>query len=233
MILVAIWAPINLAYQAAHKPSELLAPFGELLMKSPSETWQSYAPLFHRYATATVSPELLAALAQVESAGDPLVTTYWRWRISLNPFGIYRPASTSVGMFQMTDGAFAEARQYCIRDHRVAADSGDALSSPCGLSDTYSRIVPSDAVELAAIYLDRKLTALTHKRKGGVLTAQQRDRLAAMIHLCGAGPAEDFLRYGLHVAPGQRCGDQDVAAYLARVDGFERQFAALARAGEP
>jgi hypothetical protein len=32
-----------------------------------------------------------------------------RWRLTWNLFAIYQPASSSVGMFQMTDAAFAEA----------------------------------------------------------------------------------------------------------------------------
>ena len=76
-----------------------------------------HAPLFREYSTDAITPELLAALAQVESTGNPLASTYWRWRLTWHPFAIYQPASTSVGMYQMTDAAFAEARGYCIRRH--------------------------------------------------------------------------------------------------------------------
>jgi len=88
----------------------------------PAETWRQYAPLFREYSTAAISPELLAALAQVEGAGNPVASTYWRWRLTWDPFAIYQPASSSVGMYQMTDAAFAEARDYCIRDHIVVED---------------------------------------------------------------------------------------------------------------
>ena len=60
--------------------------------------------------------------AQVEGAGNPVASTYWRWRLTWDPFAIYQPASSSVGMYQMTDAAFAEARHYCIRDHIVVED---------------------------------------------------------------------------------------------------------------
>ena len=90
--------------------------------KTPAETWRQYAPLFREYSTAAISPELLAALAQVEANGNPVASTYWRWRLTWNPFAIYQPASSSVGMYQMTDAAFAEARHYCIRDHIVVVD---------------------------------------------------------------------------------------------------------------
>jgi len=33
--------------------------------------------VFREYSTAAITPELLAALAQVEGAGNPLARTYW------------------------------------------------------------------------------------------------------------------------------------------------------------
>ncbi|HWE72983.1 MAG TPA: transglycosylase SLT domain-containing protein [Stellaceae bacterium] len=208
--MLALWAPVNLAYQVTKKPSELLAPLSSRLMKTPDETWQSYAPLFRRYATANIAPELLAALAQAESAGNPAATTYWRWRFSLNPLAIYRPASSSVGMYQMTDAAYAEARR--------------------GHDGAYWRVLPSDSVELAAAYLDRQVGALLAKRHPGSATQQQKDNLAAVIHLCGPGPATSYVRHGFRLAAGERCGDQDIAAYVGRVSNFERQFRRLAEA---
>ncbi|HEY1503817.1 MAG TPA: transglycosylase SLT domain-containing protein [Stellaceae bacterium] len=207
---LALWAPINLAYQIVQKPSELLAPLSSRLIKTPEETWQSYAPLFRRHATANVAPELLAALAQAESAGNPAATTYWRWHFSLNPLAIYRPASSSIGMYQMTDAAYAEARR--------------------GHDRAFWRILPSDAIELAATYLDRQLTALLAKRHPASLTQQQKDNLAAVIHLCGPGPAASYLRRGFRLTPSERCGDQDIAAYIGRVNSFERQFRRLSQA---
>ena len=69
-----------------------------------------------------MSPTLLAALAQVEGSGNPIVRTYWRLAFSTEPFEIYRPASSAVGMYQITDGTFADARHYCIHEHAVASD---------------------------------------------------------------------------------------------------------------
>jgi len=37
-----------------------------------------YGPLFRRHSTVVITPELLAALAQVEGAGNPVARTYWR-----------------------------------------------------------------------------------------------------------------------------------------------------------
>jgi hypothetical protein len=111
--IVAVFSAANLIYHVLHKPTELFSPVSGAFNKSPAETWRHYAPLFREYSTTSISPELLAALAQTEGAGNPVASTYWRWRLTWNPFAIYQPASSIVGMYQITDGAFAEARRYC------------------------------------------------------------------------------------------------------------------------
>jgi hypothetical protein len=228
ILLLALWLVSNLVYQVARKPSELLLPFSTTLLKPPEETWRDYAPLFREYATQAITPELLAALAQVESAGNPLASTYWRWRFSWNPFAIYQPASSAVGMFQMTDGAFTEAKRYCIRDHRVIEARAHDGSGGCWLTSAYLRILPSHAIELAAIYLDRKLAGLAEGKRFAHATAQQKQAVATIIHLCGSGPAAAYLHRGFRLIPGEHCGDQDVSAYLARVNKAKLQFLRLA-----
>ncbi len=213
-------AAANLVYQVANKPTELLFPLGNAFDKLPAETWRQYGPLFRRYSTAAVSPELLAALAQVESAGNPLAHTYWRWRLTWHPFAIYAPASSAVGMYQMTDAAFADARRFCIRRHAVVAEG-------CWFNGLYSRLLPSHAIELAAVFLDRSLSAIL-ARSPRTANAQQKQDLAAVLHLCGAGPADAFARRGFRLAAGARCGDHDPAAYVAKVDAMARAFRRLA-----
>ena len=206
----------NLTYQVTRKPTEMFF-LAAAAKKVPAETWRHYAPVFREYSTEAITPELLARLAQVEGAGDPLARTYWRWRVTWNPFRLYTPASSSVGMYQITDAAFSGARRYCIRDHTVVEDS-------CWFNGLYTRLVPSHAVELAAIYLDRHLTAILSLRRNGSANPAQKQDLAAVIYLCGAGPAEAFARRGFKLTPGEHCGDQDVATYLAHVKAMKREF---------
>jgi hypothetical protein len=208
---------MNLVYQVARKPTEVFSPVSGEFNKSPIETWRQYAPLFREYSTASISPELLAALAQVEGAGNPVASTYWRWRLTWNPFAVYQPASSSVGMYQMTDAAFAEAQHYCIRHHTVVEDG-------CSLNRLYTRVVPSHAIELTAVFLDRNVTAILAHRPKGTASRQQTQELAAIIHLCGAGPAKAFARRGFHLIAGERCGDHDVATYLAQVNAMKQEF---------
>ena len=164
---------INLIYQVIRKPGELFAPVSGSLAKTPASTWESYGALFEQYSTSIISPELLAALAQVESDGNPVARTYWRWHWSWNPLEIYRPASSALGMFQLTDGTFAEARKYCIRDHQVAsADARDNLGA-CWFNGFYSRTLPSHAVELTAAYLHRRVIDTLAARRAAKASAEQ------------------------------------------------------------
>jgi hypothetical protein len=48
--------------------------------------------------------------------------------------------------------------------------------------------------------------------------------LAAVIHLCGAGAGDAFVRRGLRLTEGQRCGDHDARDYVARVGSMEQVF---------
>jgi hypothetical protein len=206
---------LNWAYQAVRKPAEVFVPVSGGLTKTPAETWRRYEPLFRSHATEVITAELLAALAQVEGAGNPLATSYWRWGLSWNPFELYRPASSAVGMYQMTDAAFHDARRYCIRDH--------AVSESCWFNSFYTRVVPSHAVELTAVFLDR---AVANVLRGPQATAslQQKQDLAAVIHLCGATVGAAFARRGFRPARHERCGTHPVAPYLAQVNAMKRQF---------
>jgi len=222
---VALWAGANWIYQALHKPTELLFPVSHALIKTPAETWREYGPHFRRHATAVMTPELLAALAQIEGAGNPLARTYWRWQPAWHPFEIYRPASSAVGMYQITDGTFAQARRQCLPN--APSTDGDEGPASCWFDSLYSRLVPSEAIALTATRLDRAVaTTLRQERIGGATLAQKQD-LAAVIHLCGSGTGRLYARHRFRHIPGQRCGDHDLQAYLARVHAMKRQFARI------
>ncbi|HKE93539.1 MAG TPA: hypothetical protein VKB34_04470 [Povalibacter sp.] len=228
-VVVTLWLAVNWIYQVVRKPSELFFPVSGTLYKSPTETWRQYAPIFRRHATATISPEFLAALAQVEGSGNPIVRTYWRWSWSRKPFELYRPASSAVGMYQITDGTFAEARQLCIHDHRVVADGPWNDWRSCWFNWLYIRTVPSHAVELTSAYLDTRVQmALARAHIDNATVAQKQD-LAAVIHLCGAGAGASYAARHLRLTPGQRCGDHEARFYVARVNAMKNVFARMAK----
>jgi hypothetical protein len=196
---------VNWIVQVARKPTELFFPVSGVLSKTPAETWRAYEPIFRRHSTPLMAPELLAALAQVEGAGNPAARTYWRWRLTHQPFEVYRPASSAVGMYQITDARFQDAKRLCIHDHVAAED--------CWFNFLYMRTVPSHAVEMTSAFLDR---AVRRRMKAGAL--QQRQDLAALIHLCGES-----------VRPGaRRCGEHDAQLYLVQVNAMKRLFARMA-----
>ena len=230
-VILALWWTVNWMVQVARKPSELFFPVSRALNKAPVETWQQYGDLFRAHSTAVVTPGLLAALAQAESAGNPVARTYWRWQLSLNPFELYRPASSAVGMFQITDGTFQEARRYCIHDHRVVEDGAWHDVRSCWFNALYARVIPSHAVELTAAHLDRSVARTLERRKIAAATLAQKQELAALIHLCGAGAGDAYARRGFRLAPGQRCGDHEARRYLAQVNTLTRQFDRLAAVG--
>jgi Transglycosylase SLT domain len=223
-ILLPLLALTNLVYHVIRKPTELFFFVGHRLDKEPAETWRQYGPLFRAYSTSTITPELLAALAQVESSGNPVDHTYWRWRWSFNPFAIYQPASSAVGLFQMLDATAAEAARFCIREHAVV-DTG------CGFAHFAIRAIPSHATELASVYLDRNVASVLSRTGNVKASPSERQDLAAFIHLCGAGPATAYARRHFQMMAGERCGDHLVAAYVSRVNAMKREFVRLAADG--
>lgn len=225
-ILVA-WLAINWVYQTIRKPTELFFPVSGALVKTPTQTWRQYGSLFNKHSTAVITPELLAALAQVEGGGNPVARTYWRANLTWNPFEVYRPASSAVGMFQMTDATFREAKRYCIHDHAVVEDGPWHDMKSCWFNSLYSRVLPSHAIELTAAQLDRGVMAAMGRRRIAA-TLQQKHNLAALIHLCGAGAGQAYAARGFRLASHQRCGDHDVSRYLGHVNEMKRRFARLA-----
>jgi hypothetical protein len=227
VLLIAVWSAVNWTYQVARKPTELFFPVSGTLSKTPAETWRQYEPLFREHATAIMSPELLAALAQVEGAGNPVARTYWRWQVTWHPFEIYRPASSAVGMYQITNPTFLEARRYCIHDHVVVMVGPWNDWRSCWFNGFYNRVVPSHAVEMTSALLDHSVTSTMARQRVSAATLQQKQDLAAIIHLCGAGPGDAYARRGFKLTPGQKCGDHDVRGYLAGVNSMKHRFAQM------
>jgi hypothetical protein len=226
-VLVALWFGLNWIYQVVRKPSELFFPVSGVLYKIPEETWDTYESVFRKHSTSTITPAFLAALAQIEASGNPVARTYWRWSMTEGPFDLYRPASSAVGMYQITDGTFAEARHYCIHDHVVVEDGPWHDFRSCWFNGLYTRVIASHSVELTAAYLDQKVAQALANAGIKRASIRQKEDLAAMIHLCGAGAGERYARRGLRLIAHQRCGDHDVRAYLNRVQGMKTAFLRL------
>jgi hypothetical protein len=230
IVVVAALAAANWLFQALRKPSEMFFPLDGALAKTPAQTWGEYGPLFREHSTAVMTPELLAALAQAEGAGNPVARTYWRWRVAWNPTEVYKPASSAVGMYQITDARFAEARRYCIRDHVPVEDGSWHDVHSCWFNAFYFRVLPSHAIEMTSAYLDRRVTQTLGQLRITRASLQQKQDLAAVIHLCGASVGEAYARRGFRPNPRERCGDHDLSAYLARLNALKRNFSLISRA---
>lgn len=225
--LLVLWVTVNWTYQVVRKPTELFFPVSGTLNKTPTETWEEYGPSFRAHATATISAELLAALAQVEGSGNPVARTYWRWSFTMHPFDVYRPASSAVGMYQFTDGTFDEAREFCIHDHRVVADGPWHAWKSCWFNGLYTRVVPTNAIEMASAYLDVNVARSLARHRVRSSTLTQRQNAAALMHLCGAGAGDRYVARGFRLGAGQKCGDHSAVGYVARVNGMKAVFARL------
>ena len=226
---IAGFFALNLIYQVVRKPGEIFAPISGTLSKSPVSTWESYGALFEEYSISFISPELLAALAQVESDGNPIARTYWRWQWSRKPFEIYRPASTALGMFQMTDATFAEARKYCVRNHTVLTEGSWDDPNSCWFNSFYTRTLPSHSIEMTAAYLHQGVVNILAGGRKTKVSLAQRQRLAAVIHLCGLKRGDAFAARGFRLTPGELCGTHSLHRYLTQIEAMTKRFARLAR----
>ena len=224
VLVLVVWLSVNWLYHTIHKPTELLFPLDDAFDKSAAETWRAYGPLFREHATAVITPELLAALAQLEGSGNPIARTYWRWKSSWNPLEWYQPASSAVGMYQITFGTFQTAKRYCIHNHVVVEDGPWHDVHSCWFNRFYTRVLPSHAIELTAALLDHQVTSIIGSRSASL---QRKQDLAAIIHLCGASVGHFYTARGFRLAAGQRCGDHDVRTYLAKIQAAKQSFARL------
>jgi hypothetical protein len=232
LVAVILLVLVNYGIQVYRKPTELLGLVFAPAPLTAEQTWSRYGADVRENGTDVIRPELLAALIQVESAGDPYARTYWRWRWSLDPSRVYAPASSAVGLLQITDGTFEEAKRYCIHDHEVLREDGPFLDS-CWLNGLYFRTVPGHAIEMTSALLHVQVSEVLRGRESARAPAARRDAVAAVIHLCGRGRAAAFAANGFRPRPGERCGDHDLGGYLERVRVLAARFERMAAEVSP
>ena len=142
---------------------------------------------------------------------------------------MYRPASSAVGMYQITDGTFDEARRYCIHDHVVVEDGPWNDWKSCWFNGLYMRVVPSHAVEMTSAYLDRAVASMLERTAYiARLSLRQKQDARGSDSSVRSGSGQRVRAARLRAASGQRCGDHEVRGYVARVNAMKRVFARLA-----
>lgn len=227
ILIIPLFLAVNLVYQVTRKPAELLAPISGSFLKSPNLTWERYGSLFQEYSTPVISSTFLAALAQVESDGNPIARPPWRWSWSWDPFELYKPASSALGMFQITDGTFIEARKSCVVNGADSMDEASGDPAPCGNPFLYTRISARDSIGMTASYLHRRVVRTLELHPKRKPTLAQKEKLAAVIHLCGPKRGEQFAARGFRVAQSEGCGTHDLQDYLKRIERMKNRFARL------
>jgi len=108
----------------------------------------------------------------------------------------------------MTDGNYGEARSRYF----------------------HSRLSSSDSIEMSSAFLDsnvRKAAAAARRR----VSLREKQKLAAVIHLCGPAKGPAMVRSGFDEAAMGSCGAQPVAPYVRRVMRYRAQFSRMAGPG--
>ena len=168
LTLFGLFMILNFVYQLVKKPSEIIGLFDSSFYKTPTETWNAHRDSFQNASTAIITPELLAALSQVESQGNSVARTFWRFSPTADLRKIYAPASSATGILQITDSTFEESKSMCIVDGKVA------YAGRCWLNFLYSRLIPSHAVELTSAYLHHNVTQISkHMGQNPTIFQQQ------------------------------------------------------------
>lgn len=215
---------VNWVYQAVKKPSEILGIMDSKFYKSPSQTWNSHRSSFLQKSTPIITPDFLAALTQTETQGNAIARTYWTWKLSLNPFEIFTPASSAVGLLQITDGTYNESKNYCV--HRGEVLKAGPLFKPgvCWFNGLYNRLVPSHAIEMTSAYLHTQVEKILARAGARKVSLEAKQNLAAIIHLCGPGRGESYVRRGFVIGRNEKCGAHSTLSYVRRVATLKKEF---------
>jgi hypothetical protein len=172
-----------------------------------------------------MTPEFLGALAYMESSGDALAAPRWRFSLTRGWTRAYAPPSSAVGLFQFTDETFERARHLCVRKGKVAHEGHWYDSSACGFTGLAVRVSPWDATEITAAYLQDQLDRGPAALKKA--TRVQRQRVAAVIHLCGPGKTRPFILARYEPKSVGLCAGQSASAYVHLVERYRKVFAKL------
>lgn len=224
VLLFGFLAAINWTIQVYRNPAILISMFAGDSYKSSRSTWNAYGHLFEKHATATMTPKFLAALAQVESAGNPLIIPQWKWRFTTDITRIYAPASTSAGLYQYTRPTFQDAKRFCIHHHQVQLKKPFPNLGGCWFNGFYSRFWPSHAIEMTSARLDYYVHRILARSRLSNTSLDNKHKLAAIIHLCGVGKGERFARNGFDFNTLPKCGSHSTSAYYSRIGKAKNRF---------
>lgn len=200
---------LNAAYHLFQNPIHLLSFVAHPFHKTPQETWAAYSHHFEKHGDSKVTPELLAALAQAESSGNPLAAPPWQLRMSTDLAEIYAPASTAFGLMQITKGTFQTMLQIAREEGRPAP--------------VMTRLSVGDQIQLSAMNIRRNLQELVGDRFHS-FEARRITNLSSVIHLCGPEVGRRLVRAGFKVDRLPKCGSHWPEIYTRKVWDLRLQF---------
>lgn len=215
---------IIVSTQLIQKPAQALSLISSYFYKTPYETWVSYQSYFHKYQTLTTSPYVLAAIAQVESSGNPLATPKWEWNFKNSWHSLYAPVSSSVGLYQFTTPTFKRAGKFCVHKGEVYKDiESHQIFHPCWWSKFSTRVSASSSIRAASAYLHKEVSELQSAYSKKKLSLKSRARLAMVVHLCGKYKASLLLKKSSLASLGY-CGSHRVSYYIKKAERLVKKF---------
>ncbi|MCH2535573.1 MAG: lytic transglycosylase domain-containing protein [Bdellovibrionales bacterium] len=224
---VVIYFLMILVVQIIQKPAHLLGFMSSYFYKTPYETWQSYHQDFKQYETITTSSYVLAAIAQVESSGNPIATPHWEWNLKNKWHSLYAPVSSSVGLYQFTTPTFERAGTLCVHKGEIY-DKVEPyqILHPCWWSRFGVRLSASSSIRAASAYLHKEVGELLRRFNMEHLGVKSRARLAMVVHLCGKYKAALLLKKRSLASLGY-CGSHNVAQYIKKAERLIVKFKKL------
>ena len=90
--------------------------------------------------------------------------------------------------------------------------------SSCWFNSLYARTLSSHAAEMTSAYLHQSVVDTLGARRTAKASLAQKQKLAAVIHLCGLRRGETFAARGFRVTQGELCGTHSLQRYLIQID---------------
>lgn len=217
LMLALLLFSINFFYQVYSNPLHLLSFLSRPFSKTPQQTWETYKDVFERAAVGRVTAPLIAAIAQVESQGNPLAAPTWTLQMSSDLKEVYAPASSAFGIMQITKGTFERMQRICSE------------MQTCSSGNFSTRMRATDSIGMVAHYLHSVMTEMLGNKRVALLRDEQVTELASVIHLCGPEVGGRLVQNRFRLKMLSKCGAHWPQVYTNRVMVMKKQFEAMSK----
>ncbi len=198
----------NVLYQIYKKPTDLVSIIYPGSSTSIFGTWSYFQDSFNSHSTKLVSAKTLASIAQVESSGRFAASPEWQWKLSRGVGNIFAPASSAIGLMQITKGHKNSVSKFC--------KTQKAKEHVCKNRSWWLRLIPGHSIHLAAVYIDKTIHSIIRQQKK-TISKVNLIKLAAITHLCGEGKAKLYARSNFKFSNFRKCGTHSAINYVNNV----------------